>query len=88
MINLENTLVYYELKMSSEENQPSEHTLRFVVNGRAYQGDVRPGSLDFLKSLSSKYEVIIFSSAHKAIVDAVIDQLENMAQSKLCSIRL
>ena len=64
IINLENTLVHYQMILSSDEGWPPEASLRFIVNNRIYQGDIRPGALDFLKSINQTFEVVILSTSH------------------------
>ena len=52
MINLENTLVNYSLIMTADEDKQHDHQFKFIVNNRKYHGDVRSGSLDFLKTIN------------------------------------
>jgi CTD small phosphatase-like protein 2 len=73
-IDLDETLIHC---LDNSECQP-DFRLKISIEGVAVDLDItiRPYALTFLKKISKKWEVIVFTASHKDYADAILNEID------------
>ena len=73
-MDLDETLVHCNENISNE----ADMKLQIKIDGNLINIsiNIRPYALTFLKKMTSKYEIIIFTASHKTYANAILDELD------------
>lgn len=73
-LDLDETLVHC---LDNTECEP-DLKLKVMIEGEAVDVDItiRPYALTFLKKVSKKWEVVVFTASHKSYADAILDEID------------
>ena len=71
VIDLDETLVHCQ----SERQDPSDLEIN-IDDGEVFFLAIRPFALSFLKKMSSRFEIIVYTASERDYADAILDELD------------